>query len=101
MHAAGDLKLNRRHFLSRAGLLSLAGSLIPSRFIAGAFGGNPAGNVLATEDVFTKLKVRPVINAMGTVTVLGGSIMPPEVMAAMEEGSKHFVVMPELLEKAG
>jgi L-seryl-tRNA(Ser) seleniumtransferase len=33
--------------------------------------------------------------------VLGGSIMPPEVVAAMEEASRYFVRLPELQEKAG
>ena len=45
--------------------------------------------------------MRPVINAIGTVTVLGGVIMPPEVVAAMEEAARHFIHMPELLEKSG
>jgi L-seryl-tRNA(Ser) seleniumtransferase len=47
------------------------------------------------------MKVRPVINAMGTVTFLGGSIMAPETLAAMEDASHDFVVITELLEKAG
>ncbi|MGD0041952.1 MAG: hypothetical protein ABSE84_16365 [Isosphaeraceae bacterium] len=28
---------------------------------------------------------------MGTYTLLGGSIMPPEVVAAMAEAARHFV----------
>jgi hypothetical protein len=34
--------------------------------------------------VYTRLGVKPLINGMGTVTVLGGSLMPPEVVRAME-----------------
>jgi L-seryl-tRNA(Ser) seleniumtransferase len=38
---------------------------------------------------------------VGVVTVLGGSIMPPEVVAAMVEASKHFVSVPDLQVAAG
>ena len=56
---------------------------------------------LANAGVYAKLGVRPVINGMGTVTILGGSLMPPEVVRAMEEASRHFVNLPELQKKAG
>jgi D-glucosaminate-6-phosphate ammonia-lyase len=51
--------------------------------------------------VYAGLGVKPLINGMGTVTVLGGSIMPPEVVRAMEEASRHFVYLPDLQTKAG
>jgi L-seryl-tRNA(Ser) seleniumtransferase len=51
--------------------------------------------------VYARLGVKPIINGMGTVTVVGGSLMPPEVVAAMEEASRRFVSVPELQEKAG
>jgi len=38
---------------------------------------------------------------MGVVTVLGGSIMPPEVIRAMEDASRHFVQLPDLQRKVG
>jgi D-glucosaminate-6-phosphate ammonia-lyase len=56
---------------------------------------------LAEANVYTRLGVRPVINGIGTVTVLGGSIMPPEVVRAMEEASRYFVNLPELQDKVG
>lgn len=51
--------------------------------------------------VYEKLGVRPVINACGTFTYLGGSVMPREVVQAMGEAAMHFVNMHELLEKTG
>ncbi len=51
--------------------------------------------------VYEKLGVKPVINAYGTLTYLGGSIMPPEVVQAIDEAAKSFVNMHELLEKSG
>ncbi len=51
--------------------------------------------------VYARLGVKPIINGMGTVTVVGGSLMPAEVVAAMEEASRHFVSVPDLQDKAG
>ena len=52
-------------------------------------------------DVYRKLGVKPIINALGTATRLGGSLMPPEVVAAMERASRHFVPLPEVHERVG
>ncbi len=53
------------------------------------------------DDIYSRLGVRPIINGVGTVTVLGGSIMAPEVIQAMTEAAQHFVEVPELQKKAG
>jgi len=37
------------------------------------------------------LGLRPVINAAATLTKLGGSVMPPEVVAAMDEGARSHL----------
>jgi L-seryl-tRNA(Ser) seleniumtransferase len=64
-------------------------------------GAAPAGEGGAQGSVYARLGVTPLINGMGTVTVLGGSLMPPEVVRAMEEASRHFVHVPDLQQKAG
>ncbi len=51
--------------------------------------------------LYARLGVKTLINGMGTVTILGGSLMPPEVVRAMEEASRHFVYLPDLQLKAG
>jgi L-seryl-tRNA(Ser) seleniumtransferase len=51
--------------------------------------------------LYAGLGVKPVINGVGVVTVLGGSIMPPEVLRAMEEASRYFIPLPELQKKVG
>jgi L-seryl-tRNA(Ser) seleniumtransferase len=51
--------------------------------------------------VYADLGVRPFINAAGTYTALSASLMPPEVVRAMEEASRSFVSIPELQEAAG
>src|SRR5512144_266316 len=51
--------------------------------------------------VYEKLGVKTLINGMGTVTILGGSLLPPEVVRSMEEASRHFVHLPDLQARAG
>src|SRR5580693_4942693 len=51
--------------------------------------------------IYARLGIRPVINGVGVVTYLGGSIMPPEVVDAMEQASRHFVPLSELQKKVG
>jgi len=51
--------------------------------------------------VYRRLGIEPVINGAGTVTVLGGSLMPPEVTDAMVAAAQNFVPLPELLKRAG
>ena len=51
--------------------------------------------------IYEKLGVKRVINAWGTVTSLGGSLMLPEVIEAMNEAAKAFVDMDERHKQAG
>jgi uncharacterized pyridoxal phosphate-dependent enzyme len=52
-------------------------------------------------NVYEKLDVRRVINAMGNQTVLGGSSPSEAVREAMEYANSSYVEMRELLEKSG
>jgi L-seryl-tRNA(Ser) seleniumtransferase len=54
-----------------------------------------------TNSVYARLGIRPVINAYGTVTTLGGTLLLPEVKQAMEEASQNFVPLVELQRKVG
>ncbi len=51
--------------------------------------------------VYQKLGVKTKINAVGNGTAIGGSIMAPEVIAAMQEAGQNFINLNELLAKAG
>jgi seryl-tRNA(Sec) selenium transferase len=51
--------------------------------------------------IYQRLGVRPIINAVGTLTTLSGTLMLPEVKRAMDEASGCFVRIHELQEKAG
>lgn len=46
--------------------------------------------------IYERLGVRTVINGRGATTSVGGTLMAPEVLAAMGEASRAFVLMDEL-----
>ena len=50
---------------------------------------------------YAAIGLEPIINAAGTITTLGGSIMPPEVLAAWRDASQNFVNLLELQDKVG
>ncbi len=51
--------------------------------------------------IYESLGIRPVINAYATLTRLGGSLMPPEVLDAMHEAAHCFIDLPELHIRVG
>jgi len=97
---------NRRAFLGSAG--TLAGLLVSAKKTVGWTVNPPAagvpGNLTgfgATGNVYEELGVTTVINGQGTMTVLGGSLVRPEVEAVMALASQHFVSVAELEVAAG
>ncbi len=54
-----------------------------------------------TGNAYEKLGIRPLINARGTYTYVGGSLELPQVRRAVEEASHQFVDMFELQHAAG
>jgi len=52
-------------------------------------------------DVYRELGVRPLINAAGTYTVLSASLMPREVVEAMDAASRKYVNLVELQQAVG
>ena len=52
-------------------------------------------------DVYESIGVRPLINARGTYTIISGSLMLPEVRAAMDAAARHYVHLDELTEAIG
>ena len=107
---------SRRSFLSALGAVS--GSLFASKELnaEGMFGGKPKPSLPSvdgspivpittglgsTGDIYAELGVTPLININGTVTVIGGSVMKPEVMELMRRGNEHFVLINDLEIAAG
>lgn len=50
---------------------------------------------------YSNLGIRRIINANATLTRLGGSLMPPEVIQAMQDASRWFIDLEELQRKVG
>jgi L-seryl-tRNA(Ser) seleniumtransferase len=86
---------SRRRFLETVSTLPLVGGFTAAipRAAEAARNGN--------RDYFRDLGVRPFINAAGTYTAMTASLMPPEVMDAINYASKHFVMLDELHDKVG
>jgi L-seryl-tRNA(Ser) seleniumtransferase len=82
----------RRQFLRLAGLFSLLPyAAWPRKSFAAAAAWN--GNA---RNVYSRLGIRPLINAAGTYTNLSACIIPEEVREAMDQASRLHVVIPEL-----
>jgi seryl-tRNA(Sec) selenium transferase len=52
-------------------------------------------------DIYRRLGVEPIVNGRSTFTILGGSLMPPEVIEAMRQAAATFVDLIELQEAVG
>src|SRR5258706_6450179 len=52
-------------------------------------------------EIYQSIGVEPVINCRGTFTIIGASIELPEVRAAMDAASKHYVQLDELADAVG
>ncbi len=52
-------------------------------------------------DIYEELGVRPVINAQGNRTLLGGGTPAPEIRAMMDDAEQYYVNMSELMHAVG
>ena len=104
---------SRRNFLSALGALT-GGALVPAELSAATKPHDPypagvdghaivpiSSGLGSTGDIYAELGVTPLVNIVGTVTVIGGSVMKPEVMELIRQGNQHFVLIDELEIAAG
>jgi len=97
-------KWTRRGFMT--GISSLTAMILGARKLPAS---NTSGPVMdggvkgfgQTGNVYEELGVTTVINGQGTMTMLGGSLMRPEVESVMAMAGQHFVNIPELEVAAG
>jgi uncharacterized pyridoxal phosphate-dependent enzyme len=88
----------RRGFIKWAAALPLLTQIN----IQKAFGtGWAAVEKASTQNIYTRLGVKPVINARGTWTYISASLELPEVRTAQEEAARHFVNIFELQQAVG
>ena len=85
---------SRRRFLEIVSGLPIVGGIVDIT-------ATPAAAAPVGRDYFRELGVRPFINAAGTYTAMTASLMPPEVMEAINYASKHYVMLDELHDKVG
>lgn len=99
--------MKRRELIKGLTFLPLAGAITGSpetaigatnEFIVPVL---PDGPLTPGPRIFQSIGVEPVINCRGTFTIIGGSIELPEVRAAMDSASRHFVQMDELADAVG
>jgi D-glucosaminate-6-phosphate ammonia-lyase len=84
--------MERRDIIKSLTILPFAGSLLPLESILGA----PGGPMETGPNIYQSIGVEPVINCVGTYTIIGGSLERPEVVAAMHDASGFFVQYDEL-----
>ena len=96
------LNSNRRGFLGTA--TAIAASLFaPGKLFSAtrAAAKTEVSGFGQTGNPYDELGVTTVINCEGTMTMLGGSILRPELEAVMAMAGKHFVSIPDLEVAAG
>jgi D-glucosaminate-6-phosphate ammonia-lyase len=95
------VKNKRTPKMSRRGVLQMGAGLTLGGVLGSSEAVRAEESKAAAPGVYEALGIKHVINATGTVTNLGGSLMPPEVVAAWVDASKHFVNLLDLQDKVG
>ena len=62
---------------------------------------DPATNATEPGAIYRRIGVEPIVNGATTLTYLGGSLMPPEVLDAMRQAAECFVDLYELQTAVG
>lgn len=102
-----NTRLSRREVLKQTGILSALGAASPltagAAMLAEPAGQHklPARGGTHTDNLFTRIGVRPLINGRGTYTILSGSRSLPEVKQAMYDASFYYVHLDEMMEGIG
>jgi D-glucosaminate-6-phosphate ammonia-lyase len=84
--------MERRDIIKSLSLLPFAGSLLPLESVLAG----PKGPLTPGPNIYQSIGVEPVINCVGTYTIIGGSLERPEVVEAMHAASAFFVQYDEL-----
>jgi len=96
-----NLNSSRRGFLGAlAAVIAAPRKLFAAKPPSAESGAAPSG-FGQTGNPYQELGVTTVINAEGTMTMLGGSLIRPEVEAIMAQAARHFVSIPNLEAAAG
>ena len=100
----------RRQLIKRSGMLSAIGAaaaIAPVAASVGSLAESSSSHTLPehsgtdADNLYTRIGVRPLINARGTFTLISGSRSLPEVKQAMFEASHYYVHLDELMDAVG
>ena len=86
---------------SRRGLFRRGTVLAAAQWVSGAVARVASAAPLQLGNAYRSIGVRPMINAHGTYTIITGSTTLPEVKRAMDEASRGYVHMDELMDAVG
>ncbi len=89
--------MKRREVIKNLSVLPLSGAILGSAIPLDS----PATTVAAKRDLIKELGLRKFINAAGTYTFMSGSLMYDEVVEAIMQCSKEFVLIDDVQDKAG
>ena len=90
--------ISRRKLLQNSGAIAGA-ALLPAQQAATAA---PASTGMQLgPSIYESIGVTPVVNCRGTFTIITGSLTLPEVKKAMDEASRHYVHLDELMDAVG
>ncbi len=90
--------------ISRRKLLKTGGAITGSAFLPGQPGATAAPASTGLQfgpNLYESIGVTPIVNCRGTFTIISGSLTLPEVKKAMDEASRHYVQMDELMNAVG
>jgi len=94
-------KWNRRSFLETIAVIAGV-ALAPAKLLGlNRSAGTRVTGFGQSGNPYEELGVTTVINGEGTMTMLGGSLLRPELEAVMAQAGRHFVSIPDLEVAAG
>jgi L-seryl-tRNA(Ser) seleniumtransferase len=102
--------ISRRELLRRGGIASVllalptalrAQAMAAARAVSDASATATRGALRLGREMYQSIGVRPLVNARGTFTIISGSLMLPEVRAAMDAAAQRYVHLDELAEAVG
>jgi uncharacterized pyridoxal phosphate-dependent enzyme len=105
----GAATLSRRELFRRSGLLAVpaifrgrtASAATPAAAAVVPAAPDENDGLRVGDDIYQSIGVRPLINARGTFTIISGSLMLPEVRAAIDAAAQHHVHLDELMAAIG
>jgi L-seryl-tRNA(Ser) seleniumtransferase len=102
----GTGTLSRRELFRQSALLALPAIFRGHPAADATFSQAPASGLADAglrvgADIYQSIGVRPLINARGTFTIISGSLVLPEVRAAIDAAAQHHVHLDELAAAVG